>query len=141
MLGNSCPPGKCTNFVSNVNNLNEPPIIMILITAMCILMSHEVANSKCGSLYWFIIFRNALACQLMTHLRQSLNASNPNFETQYGPVGRHILPSTLEILTMRPLAFLMKGSTLMVTAMTPNRFTLIMFLKSSTTIQSIGPDG
>lgn len=64
----------------------------------------------------------------MFHLRLSLKPSTPYLETVYGPPVGLILPNTLATLTTLPLAFLISGRTLRVTAITPFRFTSSMCL-------------
>ncbi len=76
-----------------------------------------------------------------TDLRLSLKASTPYLVMQYAPPIVLILPNTLATLTTLPLAFLMSGNTLRVTATTPIRLTLIIDLKSSISSQSLGAVG
>lgn len=76
----------------------------------------------------FVLAKQIIDSLLMFHLRLSLKASTPYLEIQYGPPVALTLPNTLATFTTLPLAFLMSGRTLRVTAITPFRFTSSMDL-------------
>lgn len=75
-----------------------------------------------------MFFSTYSVCVCVCHLRLSQKPSTPYLETQYGPPVGAIRPKILDMFTTRPWAFLMRGSTLNVTAMTPVRLTSSMDL-------------
>lgn len=86
---------------------------------------------------WAKSYRN----NYVSHLRLSENASTPNLEMQYPPPQIVTLPTILDMLTIRPLVFLINGKSLRVRSMGPSKFTSITLLKSSFVNHSLGAPG
>ncbi len=118
-------------------SLDFPFIKYMLINAY-IQILHWLVSEKC---FEFLSGESPYWVTGHTDLRLSLKPSTPYLVMQYAPPIVLILPNTLATLTTLPLAFLMSGNTLRVTAITPIRLTLIIGLKSSISSQSLGAVG
>lgn len=80
-------------------------------------------------------------CVWSFYLRLSEKASTPHLDGQYPPPTRFNLPSILATFTTLPLAFFRSGMNCRVTSMSPIRLTSKTLVKSSISIQSVGPMG
>jgi len=61
---------------------------------------------------------------MFAYLSASLNASTPNFDTEYGVMlGAARRPAVLDMLTMRPFDLSTSGRNVIVTSISPNKLT------------------